>query len=85
MCPLEWETVGEEHWLITSRCGQCDARDERIVTNEQATRYDLELARHTDQIARALHRMELESMRGEVDAFVSALDHDLIDAADFAP
>jgi hypothetical protein len=84
MCPVDWETVGEEHWFIASRCGQCDARDERIVTNEQAKDYDLALARHTDQIARELHRMELERMRGELDAFVDALDRDLIDATDFA-
>jgi hypothetical protein len=84
MCPREWETVGEEHWLIVSVCAECDARDERVVTNEEARRYDLELARQTAAIARQLQRIELERMRIECDAFVSALHHDLIDPADFS-
>jgi hypothetical protein len=83
MCPREWETVGEEHWLIVSACAECDAWDERIVTNEEAKQYDLELARQTTAIARQLRSMELENMRVELDAFVDALDRDLIDATDF--
>jgi uncharacterized Zn finger protein len=84
MYPVEWGTVGEEHWLITSRCGECGAMQECVVTNDEAREYDLQLSRQTEQIARQLQRMEREQMQVELAAFVDALDRDLIDAGDFA-
>jgi len=54
MCPIEWDTVGEEHWLIHSRCGECGAWRSEVVTNAEAKRYDLLLARQSEVIARGL-------------------------------
>ena len=83
MCPIEWETVGDEHWLIHSRCGECGAWRSEVVTNAEAKRYDLLLARQSEVIARGLARIDRERMAAELDRFVAALDRDLIDATDF--
>src|SRR3954468_4492057 len=56
MCPIEWETVGEEHWLIASRCGACGAWREDVVTNEEAKLYDLVLGRQSAEIQHGLRR-----------------------------
>lgn len=83
MCPLEWETVGEDHWLIQSRCGECGASRSEVMTNAEAKRFDIALARQSEEIARSLARIDREQMTAEIDRFVAALDLDLIDAADF--
>jgi hypothetical protein len=84
MCPIRWDTVGEDHWLIQSRCGECGTWRSEVVTNEEAERYDLMLARQSAQIALGLARLERDQMAAELDSFVAALDRDLIDATDFA-
>jgi hypothetical protein len=84
MCPMEWETAGDEHWLIASRCGECGAWHEQLATNDEARDFDLVLARQTAAIAVNVRSFDRERMEAEIELFVSALDHDLIDAADFA-
>ena len=82
--PIEWETDGPEHWLITLHCGECGVWRDVRVTNVEAKTFDLELGRQTATIERALAKIDRERMRAEVDAFTAALEHDLIDPADFA-
>jgi hypothetical protein len=84
MCPIEWDTVDEERWLIQSRCGECGTWRSDIVTNEEAKDYDVTLARQSAEIERRLARIDRERMEVELDMLVAALDRDLIDAADFA-
>ncbi|HEY6888237.1 MAG TPA: hypothetical protein VI300_10670, partial [Solirubrobacter sp.] len=84
MCPIEWETAGEDHWLIASRCGECGAWHSELATNEEASRFDIVLARQSATIVQALARLERERMEVELDMLVGALDRDLIDAGDFA-
>jgi hypothetical protein len=83
VCPMEWETDGDDHWLIQLRCGECGAWREVRVTNEEAKEFDLTLDWQTSQIRRELERIDRERMEAEVDALVGALEHDLIDPADF--
>jgi len=82
--PIAWETDGDEHWLIELRCGECGIWREARVTNEEAKSFDLALNDHTDQIRRALDRIDRERMEAELDVLVGALEYDLIDPADFA-
>jgi hypothetical protein len=84
VCPVEWDTVGEEHWLIALRCGECGHWREELVTNERANDYDLTLDRQCSKISDALRRIDRERMEAELDVLIAALDRDLIDAADFA-
>lgn len=84
MCPIEWETAGDEHWLIALRCGECGAWREQLATNDEAEELDLVLARQSAAIAVSLRSIDRERMEAEIKSFVAALEHDLIDAADFA-
>jgi hypothetical protein len=81
---MEWETDGPDHWLISLRCGECGIWREVLATNAEAAVFDVVLDRQCAEIARSLRDAELEEMRAGLDAFVGALDHDLIDASDFA-
>jgi hypothetical protein len=85
MCPIEWETDGDEHWLMRLRCGECGIWRRARATNAEAKELDLVLNAQEGQIRRALARIDREQMEAELDVFVGALQRDLIDAGDFAP
>jgi hypothetical protein len=82
--PVDWEPVTSEAWWILLRCGECHTFREVTVTNAIAERFDLELDRRADLLQRALHKLDTERMRAQVEAMIGALRHGLIDAADFA-
>jgi hypothetical protein len=82
--PVDWETVGAEHWRILLRCGECETRRVVTVTNAVARRYDVELDRRAAVLAASWERLDRERMIGEVEAMTVALRRGLIDAADFA-
>jgi hypothetical protein len=84
VCPVDWETSGEDHWWISFRCGECGRRTEEVVTNATAAQLDCLLAAQERRIRDEADRMERERMAGEVDAFIAALHRDLIVPADFA-
>ena len=84
VCPIDWEPDGEDHWRIDLRCGQCGVGRRVRVTDAEAAAFDLTLDEHTRRIADELARLDRKRMRSELDVFVAALAHDLIDAADFA-
>ena len=66
------------------RCGQCGTYREVVVSNDAANRYEQELNRGMAEIAAAAARDDRERMGAEMRVFVAALEHDLIDAGDFA-
>ena len=82
--PIWWEEAGEECWHLLLRCGQCDTYCDIVVGNEVARIYELDLQRGMDEIAAAVDRTDRERMAAEVDVLIAALEHDLIDAGDFA-
>jgi hypothetical protein len=82
--PVDWEPVGDTHWWMLLRCGACDTWREVTVTNAIATRFDLELDRRLDAVARALDKLDRKRMIAEVETMIQALRHGLVDAADFA-
>ena len=84
ICPIEWEPDGADHWRIQLRCGECDVWRSVRVTNAEAKAFDLVLDQQVSAIERALLQIDRERMREEADAFVVALQRDLIDPADFA-
>ena len=83
--PVEAEPLGPDLWEMRLRCGECGTYRDVVVSNAAARRYDRDLNRGTAEIATALQREEHERMRVEAQLFIAALDHDLIDAGDFAP
>jgi hypothetical protein len=81
--PVDWEPVGDTHWWMLLRCGACDTWREATVTNAVASRFDFELDRRLDVLARALDRIDKRIMAVEVETMIQALRRGLIDAADF--
>jgi hypothetical protein len=82
--PVDWEPVGETHWWMLLRCGACDTWRDVTVTNAVAARFDLELDRRLDILARAAERLERSRMAAEVETMILALRKGLVDPADFA-
>jgi capsular polysaccharide biosynthesis protein len=83
--PVCWEEADDEHWCILLRCAECDTYREVVVPDDAAKRYERDLERGIAAIAKALERLDRARMASQVDTFVAALEHDLIDAADFSP
>jgi hypothetical protein len=82
--PVDWEPVGETQWWMRLRCGACDTWREVTVPNAVAARFDLELDRRLDVLARAAERLERTRMVADVETMIQALRRGLIDATDFA-
>lgn len=82
--PVVWEAIDERSWWMLLRCGACDTWREVTVANHEATRFDAELNRRRDVLARALRHLDHQRMALEVEAMIGALRRGLIDAADFA-
>jgi hypothetical protein len=84
LCPIAWETFGDDHWLMWMRCGECGGWVETVVDNPMAAAIDVEMDRQQWRIAAEADALEIERMAADVETFVSALDRDLFDASDFA-
>ena len=82
--PVDWEPASETHWWMLLRCGACDTWREVTVSNEIAARYDVELDRRMDIVARALERLDRSRMAAEVETMILALRHGLVDPTDFS-
>ena len=81
--PVEAEALDHGQWDLRLRCGQCGTYRDVVVSDEVATRYDLDLQPGMAEIAAALERQDHERMTAEAEVFIAALQHGLIDAADF--
>jgi hypothetical protein len=82
--PVDWEPLDEAGWWMLLRCAECETYREAIVADADAERFDSELNRRADVLARALHRIERQEMLADVEMLTMALRRGLIDAADFA-
>jgi formate dehydrogenase maturation protein FdhE len=83
VCPVESEVVDDARWRVFLRCGGCDAWRDVIVSHDDAARLERAVGQHVASIERAVARLDSERMAMEVDAFVAALECDLIDASSF--
>jgi hypothetical protein len=81
--PVEWQEADETHLWVRLRCGACGAWREDKFTDEVLERFDRQLDETAVRIAREADRLHAEWRAHEADAFVAALDRDLIDADDF--
>jgi hypothetical protein len=84
--PVEWcaSPSGEEVWLLL-RCGQCEAWREVTVPRGVAARLNADAEHARSSISRTLRGLERRRMAAEITMLRTALDRDLIDAADFRP
>ena len=81
--PLDCRSHDPGHLWIRLCCGDCHAFSEAIVPNELAERLEEDLERGMLQIAEEIERVQRETMVHDVELFVVALQHDLIEPADF--
>jgi hypothetical protein len=81
--PLDCRSHDPEHLWIRLRCGECQAFSEAVVPNALAEQLEEDLERGMVQIAEELERVERETMVHDVELFVAALQHGLIEPADF--
>lgn len=82
--PVDWEDGGDE-WHIALRCGNCGARREVTLDDDEARELHRALDRGAYQIKRTVTALERKRMRAEADALSVALERDLIGADDFRP
>jgi hypothetical protein len=83
--PVEWHELGDAHWWMLLRCGECRREREVTVADGVATRFSADLDAAQREIDRAVRLLDSERMAGEVEVFTQALRRDLIDAGDFVP
>jgi hypothetical protein len=83
--PVWWEEVDDERWHMLLRCAQCETYRDVVVGDDVAKIYERDLERGMAEIAATLERSDRARMVEEVHILIAALDHDLIDASDFAP
>jgi hypothetical protein len=82
--PAWVDPVDNDTWRIGVRCGGCADTRDVVICNAEAARFDRDLDRGMDVIARALEAFERERMTDWTDAFIGALRRGLVDADDFA-
>jgi hypothetical protein len=83
--PVVIEPLDELRWSVVLRCGACGARTEAVISNQLAAAYDEDLDLGWREIRRAVGRIDAADMARWANAFITALDRDLIDAEDFNP
>ncbi len=82
--PVWWESVGEDRWHMLLRCGACGTYRDVTAPDDVAQAYERDVDRGVCEIRAAVDLMDREQMTLLTDAFVVALQRDLIDAGDFA-
>ncbi len=81
--PTEWEEAGQTHWEVSLRCPNCEWHGSGIFAQEAVERFDDELDRGTEALARDLRRLAHANMQDEIERFTAALDGDHIVPDDF--
>jgi hypothetical protein len=82
--PVLIEEVDEESWRLMLRCGECQTYRDVVIANDVAARFEHDYDRGVAELRATYDRLDRERMAAEVDTMVTALQLDLIDAADFA-
>jgi hypothetical protein len=65
------------------RCGECGTWRDAIAPRGAARDLDRALEEGLQQISDALDQLDRERMEAQAEAFIAALERDLLDAADF--
>jgi hypothetical protein len=81
--PVDWEEAGATHWEVTLRCPECEWTGTGVFEQALIDRFDAELDRGTETLARDLQRMVHANMEDEIERFVLALEGDHILPDDF--
>lgn len=80
---VAYEDAGAGHWQLTLRCPECESVTSGIASDEECAALDHELERGTEELFTSLLQVQRRQMLAEVDAFVAAIQADLILPEDF--
>ena len=81
--PVEWEEAGPDNWSVLLHCPNCDVCREGVFCQDTVERFDEELDRGADALARDYKRLMKANMAEEIDRFVRALQVDAVLPEDF--
>jgi hypothetical protein len=81
--PVEWEEAGPENWSVLLHCPNCDILREGVFSQDTVERFDEELDRGADALARDYKQLTRANMAEEIDRFAGALHSDAILPEDF--
>jgi hypothetical protein len=79
----DWQRQDGARWWFLLRCGGCDDEREAVLTHAAAERLEDHIERGMEEIAAAARRIDQERMAAQAEIFITALDRNLIDPADF--
>lgn len=83
--PTCWEQAGDRtHWRVWRRCPECEWSCQSVHGEREIDAYDEQLDLGAGELAEELRALERANMADMIEAFVAALDADLIGADDFA-
>jgi hypothetical protein len=81
--PVEWQESGPESWSVLLACPDCGIHREGVFSQDTVERFDEELDRGGEQLARDYKRLVRANMAEEADRFAAALAADAILPEDF--
>ena len=81
--PVEWDEAGPESWSVLLHCPNCDVYREGVFTQHTVERFDDQLDKGSDALARDYQRLTRANMAEEIDRFVAALNAGAILPEDF--
>jgi hypothetical protein len=81
--PMQWEEAGPDNWRVLLHCPNCTIYREGVFAQETVERFDEELDRGADALARDYKRLMRANMAEELELFSGALHVDAILPEDF--
>src|SRR5687767_8743500 len=81
--PVDWSPAAGRRWLVDLRCPECEWTGGGTYSQKVVDRYDEVLDIGTEVLLDDLNRLSRANMEEHVDAFVAALQADLVLPEDF--
>ncbi len=81
--PVEWEEAGNDAWAVLLHCPDCGVLRDGVFSQETVERFDEELDRGAEHVARDYRRLMRANMAEEIDRFASALQAGAVLPEDF--
>ena len=81
--PVDWAPAGEHRWSVALRCPECEWVGGGVYEQDRVDRFDDALDASMQSILDDLELLTRANMEERIDAFVEALEADLILPEDF--
>jgi hypothetical protein len=81
--PVDWEEASATHWEVELRCPNCGWAEIGVYDQATVDRFDEQLDRATEALAKDLRRLVQANMEDEAERFTAALEANAILPEDF--